>query len=575
MKNFRKLLEVFYPLIITFGITLWLIYETYREIIDINWGHFAYSVDDTYIILAMAKNFANHGIWGISPFEIASASSTILYTLSISVIYKITGTLEFLPLILNISFTLIFLGMSYWILRSSKVPNILNVIALILILFVTPLITLIFIGMEHILHIITSLLVLYLGSRVICEDTLKKYELVSFYIAGVILPLVRYEGFFLILPIFLLILARRKFKTGIIFLISCIIPIGIFGVVSLAYGQLFLPNSVYVKSGISSFSIPVLLEKLGILFPKLYFVLPILLIFIIMGILFLLALYHKKRLFWNSGAIFLLLALTTALFHVWVGQIGMFFRYDAYLHPLVILGIFINLPELFPSLKSSSERKPDDKSPDKKVTNTGGKIRLNAYRKSGGKDVNNRTRISRYTIYFAFFVFLFLLAIPGISPIVRVNSVLYTPLATHNIYEQQYQMGLFISEYYQNETIFLNDIGAPTFLADIHLIDRNGLGTTEVARNYVVRNSSFNLYEYARARGAKIAIIYDSDPGTVDPEWIFTGRWTIRNNVICYRDSVGIYAIYPEEQERLILNLKQFSGKLPRDVIQSGPYMEV
>ncbi len=57
----------------------------------------------------------------------------------------------------------------------------------------------------------------------------------------------------------------------------------------------------------------------------------------------------------------------------------------------------------------------------------------------------------------------------------------FLPQCTTNIYEQQYQMGLFVRRYYQNSTVALNDIGAVNFLADIHCLDLLGLANAEVA----------------------------------------------------------------------------------------------
>ena len=56
------------------------------------------------------------------------------------------------------------------------------------------------------------------------------------------------------------------------------------------------------------------------------------------------------------------------------------------------------------------------------------------------------------------------------------------PQCTRNIFEQQFQMGLFVRKNYQGSNVALNDIGIVDYLADIHLLDLWGLASQEVAQ---------------------------------------------------------------------------------------------
>ena len=42
-------------------------------------------------------------------------------------------------------------------------------------------------------------------------------------------------------------------------------------------------------------------------------------------------------------------------------------------------------------------------------------------------------------------------------------------IASRNIYEQQYQMALFCEEYYSNEGVVINDIGAVSYFSNSYV----------------------------------------------------------------------------------------------------------
>ena len=39
--------------------------------------HMEYALDDPYIHMAVAKHFVDHGVWGMTPFEFSSSSSSL------------------------------------------------------------------------------------------------------------------------------------------------------------------------------------------------------------------------------------------------------------------------------------------------------------------------------------------------------------------------------------------------------------------------------------------------------------------------------------------------------------------
>ncbi len=64
-------------------------------------GIFSYPLDDTYIHMSIAKNFAQNGTWGINAHQFSAASSSILYTILLAVLFKIFSANVLIPFILN------------------------------------------------------------------------------------------------------------------------------------------------------------------------------------------------------------------------------------------------------------------------------------------------------------------------------------------------------------------------------------------------------------------------------------------------------------------------------------------
>jgi hypothetical protein len=154
----------------------------------------------------------------------------------------------------------------------------------------------------------------------------------------------------------------------------------------------------------------------------------------------------------------------------------------------------------------------------------------------------------------------------------------FLPQCTTNIFEQQYQMGSFVRQYYQGSTVALNDVGAVNFLADIQCLDLWGLANRDVTRLKRERNyHTRDIAGLCKEAGARIAMVYDywygGAVGGLPAEWVRVGQWTIRNNVIVGGDTVSFYALDPSEVSHLTQCLQEFGQRLPRDVIQGGSYL--
>jgi hypothetical protein len=167
---------------------------------------------------------------------------------------------------------------------------------------------------------------------------------------------------------------------------------------------------------------------------------------------------------------------------------------------------------------------------------------------------------------------LLLLAVLLVCPLIKRagGALVRVPQAAANIYEQQYQMGLFLKKYYAGCTVFANDIGAINYLADIRCLDLWGLGSIEIARKMLAHQVGAEfLSSIGKRNDAKMAIIYDEGlraKGRLPAEWRKVADWSIGSNVICGGDKVAFYATDPAYQDTLRANLAAFAPSLPSAV---------
>jgi len=143
-----------------------------------------------------------------------------------------------------------------------------------------------------------------------------------------------------------------------------------------------------------------------------------------------------------------------------------------------------------------------------------------------------------------------------------------TGVACVNIYQQQYQMGQFLHQYYDRDAVAANDIGAVSFFTDGPKLDLWGLGNIQVARS---KKKGYwtpgFLDSLCRARRVGTVILYDrwfSD--SLLHRWTKVASWQIRNNVIAGEDSVSFYNIGGDDGVLLRQHLKEFEMRLPAGV---------
>lgn len=534
-----EMIKKHWPLGIGIGILWGIIIITLALVIRQNHGHFVYVLDDPYIHMAMAKNFVQHGVLGVTDRGFTSASSSPLWVLLLSFVYFLFGVNEISPFILNVIFGSLTLFLVYTFLRKSKLRSFPIFLCLCAVIFFTPLPTMIFIGMEHTLHILVTIIFVYLASRMLSQETSNLSESFLLLLLAALLPVIRYEGLFLILVAVILFAFKKRLSYSFSLLCAAALPITVYGVISVLNGWYFLPNSILLKGSVPGLSLMNIDKFLQALAVKLKLKRTIILVYAFLLNVFIYR-FQKQKTLWKNSIVMAAIFSAIASLHLVFASIGWFYRYEAYIVATCVLVTAIVIHEnlaILPQIKSSKHA------------------------------------ILIYVLI-AFFIF------PPVTYLTKrgFTALRDTPRATTNIYEQQYQMGLFLNQFYTGKGVAANDIGAINYLASINCLDLWGLASLEVLK--AKRNNCFNtqkIYSLSKEKDVKLVIVFDywfTEFGGMPPQWIKCGQWKIIDNRSSASDTISFYAVNPLEANNLMNNLKAFSSHLPKSVIQMGAYTE-
>lgn len=518
-------------------------------------GVFMYPVDDAFIHMELARNLAFHGTWGINPGEFGSASSSVLYTLLLSLLFRLFSDHTLIPLIVNgVAAILLLAAIQRWLMRHNMKPGV-QLLILLMVVFFVPLPTLIMSGMEHTLQCLFSFLFVFhfadwyerltddrqpmTGERTTGEGQpvtgirsrggLMPFTLLLY---ALLTASIRYEGLFLVFPACLLLLWRRRFAAAVWLGSWAVLPVLVFGIFSVSKGSYILPNSLLVKSeslhlsvgGVMRYVENILVNKFTIAgkegitlqaTQRLLAVLP------------LAWLVFSRQMRENRSWRTVLILLTGGVvLHLALAGTGKFYRYEAY---LVLCSVVIVSAILF-----------------RYWTEALGGRSLAVY------------ALSAVLLFFLFFPIL-----------LRTTAALSkVKQACINIYEQQYQMGKFFQRSYAADALAANDIGAVSFYTQGYIFDLWGLGNIEVARS---KKGGYWTSDFLQGlggqKGVKVAALYDSWlQSSLPAGWIKVATWQIQNNVVCGDDTVSFYAADATQAGTLKQNLQSYQPSLPTGV---------
>ncbi len=508
-------------------------------------GAWMYPLDDTFIHMALARNLAFHGVWGISRFEFASASSSVLYTVVLAGLFRIFSVKVIIPFLVNCVTGLILLGVVQRWLNREKVIGGAQQWILLCLLFFTPLPILIVCGMEHTLQCLFSFLFVF-GCAGWLEGQLavkgRKWVLPWVLpVYGMLVTATRYEGMFLVGIVCLILAWHRQIRLALRLGILSLVPLIVFGIYSVIRGSYFLPNSVLLKSDGFVPTISGVLHWLDNMFVQRLTMVrtdnipagtprPGISLLATQRLLILLPLvwlaffkYIRERV--SYGYILFILTGCTIL-QLCFASTGWLYRYEAYLVfcSVLITGVLVV--------------------------------------KYGAALVAERPAAVCWMGGIALFAILF--------PFVLRSTAAFTKTSTacQNIYQQQYQMGSFVHKYYNGDAVAANDIGAISFLSAGQTIDLWGLGNITVARS---RKKGYwtpgFLDSLCRSKGVSMAVFYEKWFGdSLSQRWNKVATWQIRDNVICGDDSVSFFSLDRRDMPVLKQNLVEYEKSLPAGV---------
>ena len=214
-------------------------------------GAFTFPSDDAFIRLTIAKNLAFQKVWGISKYEFASASSSLLYPVLLAVAFFIFGAYPVVALAVNLAAGIaLLLAVQRWLARQ-ELPNSTQTLILLALVFLTPLPVIVVSGMEHTVQLLLCFLFI---TRFYKEYTTGQLSRLT-YVYGALLVANRYEGIILIAAACILLAVKKKNAvnksgpTAFKLAFFSLLPVLIFGVIALRKGSHFIPDPLLLRSG--------------------------------------------------------------------------------------------------------------------------------------------------------------------------------------------------------------------------------------------------------------------------------------------------------------------------------------
>src|SRR5258708_32852636 len=184
-------------------------------ILKLTGGGFSYPMDVPFIHMQVARMLAGHGTWGVNPLEFGSASSSVLYTLLLTLLFKLFSANTLIPFVINCIAALFLLGAVDRWLAKQQATTLARTIILLVLVFLAPIPILIISGMEHTIQCLFSFLFITAFSEWLESGTPRlPFKIFSY---SILLPPIPYSGLFLLSIPFLFLPFFPTFQSLILF----------------------------------------------------------------------------------------------------------------------------------------------------------------------------------------------------------------------------------------------------------------------------------------------------------------------------------------------------------------------
>lgn len=484
-------------------------------------GRYIYPLDDAYIHLSMAKNFAEFNVWGITQYEFSSTTSSPLFTFLLAVLIKVFGNWEYLPLVANSIAGIFLIWISHNYLKQfSKLTYTVFLSSIVLLM---PLHLMIMTGMEHVFHTLAMVLALLAFKKYLEDQTPRNFS--NLALLAIVATGFRYESLFFVffICVYLFFIKKEYFQSVALGLFA-ITPVLIYGWISVDHGSFFLPNSLILKGNTNDGIVGFFTRVAGNAYRGIS-VLVLILILIIQ--IFIKSKSQKTftdRISKNAIPIVVFCGFAV---HLLFANFGWLIRYEAYLVVVILFAIAPFADEIF------------------------------------------QKKVGNQVLKFAMIILLLITFSMRFVPMLKFQS-----MASKNIFDQQIQLADFLNNYHRNAKVIANDIGAITYFNNIHLLDTYGLGSIEVAKLRKADHGEFTdnkklqayIYNTAKLQGFEIAMVFE-DWVKMPDYFTKVGTLTIPDLYMAGGTTVSFYSVKKQNADQLRNQLVKFSKETPKDVI--------